>query len=110
MIFDFFNCSYCQPFSDCSVPMIAGLIGGSVQYLKSKNYSAVSFATGMLSSLSVATIFCWVSKDFKWFQERQNTVNAIAWVLGISSTWIIDVAIPKIRNAALKRAEKEVKE
>lgn len=88
--------------------MIAGLVGGSVQFLKSKNYSFIAFASGMISSVSVALVFCWVAKDFKWLNDRQNTVNAIAWGLGISSSWIIDVAIPKIRNAFLSRAEKEV--
>lgn len=103
---EFFSCASCKPFSDCFVPMVAGLVGGSVQFLKSKNYSFIAFASGMTSSLSVAMVFCWFAKDITWFSNRQSTVNGVSWILGISSSWVIDVAIPKIREMLLSRIEK----
>lgn len=100
----------CLPcvFSECAVPCVVGVIGGAVQVFRSKNYSVAGFCFGLLSSFFVALVFCLVSKDYAFFTDRQNTVNAIAGLLGVSSHWVLDVLLPRIRQAILKKAENEV--
>ena len=100
----------CLPcvFSECAVPCVVGVIGGAVQVFRSKNYSVAGFCFGLLSSFFVALVFCLVSKDYSFFAGHQNTVNAISGLLGVSSHWVLDVLLPRIRQAILKKAESEV--
>lgn len=100
----------CLPcvFSECAVACVVGVIGGAVQVFRSKNYSVSGFCFGLLSSFFVALVFCLVSRDYEFFNGRQNTVNAIAGLLGVSSHWVLDVLLPRIRAAILKKAENEV--